>query len=204
MFRDVRGADHHRQRVQQRRRAGAAHLLRLRSAQADHRPSPTTQQPHPRRVRPLGRRTAIDSPDAGRTAFVYDLADNLTAKETANLRATGQKISYAYEFTRLKTISYPVFPENNVTYTYGPASLKGQPGNRVGRITKITDAAGSEERLYGPLGETVEEKRVIPRPAASSGPTSPATSSTPSTACRSSPTPTTTPSSPTTTTRAAW
>jgi RHS repeat-associated protein len=112
----------------------------------------------------LGRRTAIDSPDAGRTAFVYDLADNLTAKETANLRATGQKISYAYEFTRLKAISYPVFPENNVTYTYGPASLKGQPGNRVGRITKITDAAGTEERLYGPLGETVEEKRAIPLP----------------------------------------
>jgi RHS repeat-associated protein len=112
----------------------------------------------------FGRRTAIDSPDAGRTAFSYDLADNLTAKETANLRATGQKISYAYEFTRLKTISYPVFPENNVTYTYGPASLKGQPGNRVGRITKITDAAGTEERLYGPLGETVEEKRVIPGP----------------------------------------
>ena len=112
----------------------------------------------------LGRRTAIDSPDAGRTVFAYDLADNLTTKETANLRATGQKISYAYEFTRLKTISYPVFPENNVTYAYGPASLKGQPGNRVGRIAKITDAAGTEERLYGPLGETVEEKRVIPLP----------------------------------------
>jgi RHS repeat-associated protein len=112
----------------------------------------------------FGRRTAIDSPDSGRTAFTYDLADNLTAKETANLRATGQRISYAYEFTRLKAISYPVFPENNVTYTYGPASLKGQPGNRVGRITKITDAAGTEEQLYGPLGETVEEKRTIPAP----------------------------------------
>jgi YD repeat-containing protein len=81
----------------------------------------------------FGRRTAVDSPDAGRTAFVYDLADNLTAKETANLRASGQQISYSYEFTRLKAISYPLFPENNVTYTYGPASLKGQPGNRVGR-----------------------------------------------------------------------
>ena len=112
----------------------------------------------------FGRRTSIDSPDAGRTAFIYDLADNLTAQETANLRATGQKISYAYEFTRLKAISYPVFPENNVAYTYGPASLKGQPGNRVGRITKITDAAGTEERLYGQLGETVEEKRTIPLP----------------------------------------
>src|SRR5262249_2396619 len=33
----------------------------------------------------FGRRTAINSPDAGRTAFTYDLADNLTTKQTANL-----------------------------------------------------------------------------------------------------------------------
>ena len=110
----------------------------------------------------LGRRTAIDNPDSGRTAFVYDLADNLTAKETANLRATGQRITYTYEFNRLKEIRYPVFPANNVTYTYGAASLLGQPGNRVGRITRITDAAGTEDRQYGPLGEIVFEQRAMP------------------------------------------
>jgi RHS repeat-associated protein len=110
----------------------------------------------------FGRRTAIDNPDTGRTAFVYDLADNLVAKETANLRATGQRISYLYEFNRLKEIRYPVFPANNVTYTYGDASLLGQPGNRVGRITRITDAAGTEDRQYGPLGEIVFEQRAIP------------------------------------------
>ena len=110
----------------------------------------------------FGRRTAIDNPDTGRTAFVYDLADNLTAKETANLRATGQRITYLYEFNRLKEIRYPVFPANNVTYTYGAASLLGQPGNRVGRITRITDAAGTEDRQYGPLGEIVFEQRAMP------------------------------------------
>ena len=109
----------------------------------------------------FGRRTALDNPDAGRTALVYDLADNLTAKETANLRAIGVRITYTYEFDRLKEIRYPVFPANNVTYTYGAASLLGQPGNLVGRITRITDAAGIEDRQYGPLGEITFEQRAI-------------------------------------------
>jgi YD repeat-containing protein len=37
----------------------------------------------------FGRRTAINSPDAGLTAFTYDLADNLIAKQTANLAGAG-------------------------------------------------------------------------------------------------------------------
>ncbi|NJO55353.1 MAG: RHS repeat protein [Rhodospirillales bacterium] len=112
----------------------------------------------------FGRRTAIDNPNTGRTAFTYDLADNMTAKETAKLRASGQRITYTYEFNRLTRIDYPVFTGNSVSYAYGAPSLLGQPGNRVGRITRITDAAGSEERRYGPLGEIVEERRVIPLP----------------------------------------
>lgn len=108
----------------------------------------------------FGRRTAIDNPDTGRTVFVYELADNLTARETAS----GQRITCLYEFNRLSKIRYPLFPANNVTYTYGAASLLGQAGNRVGRITRITDAAGTEDRLYRPLGEIVEESRTIPLP----------------------------------------
>ena len=135
----------------------------IRSSRSE--PSPTTATTSPASTYDLfGRRTAIDNPDSGRTAFAYDLADNLIAKETANLRATGQRISYRYEFNRLTEIRYPVFPANNVTYTYGAASLLGQPGNRVGRITRITDAAGTEDRLYGLLGEIVEEKRAMPLP----------------------------------------
>jgi RHS repeat-associated protein len=110
----------------------------------------------------FGRRTAINNPDTGRTSFVHDLADNLTAKETANLRAAGQRVTYTYEFNRLKEIRYPVFPANNVTYTYGAAALLGQPGNLVGHITRITDAAGTEDRQYGPLGEITFEQRAIP------------------------------------------
>src|SRR5262249_19480690 len=121
----------------------------------------------------FGRRTAINSPDAGRTTLTYDLADNLIAKQTANLRAASQQVTYAYQFNRLTAINYPAFPTNNVTYTYGAASQRqpGPVGNVVGRITHITDGAGTsrtpagagtEARLYGPLGEVVQETRAIP------------------------------------------
>ena len=111
----------------------------------------------------FGRRTAINSPDAGNTAFTYDLADNVTAKQTANLRAAAppQQVTFAYQFNRVTAITYPNFPANNVTYTYGAASQRNPSpvGNVVGRIT---DGAGTEDRLYGPLGEIVQETRTIP------------------------------------------
>src|SRR5262249_56611424 len=58
----------------------------------------------------FGRRTAIGSPDAGLTTFSYDLADNLTAKQTANLRAAAQQVTFAYQFNRVTAINYPAFP----------------------------------------------------------------------------------------------
>jgi RHS repeat-associated protein len=112
----------------------------------------------------LGRRTAVDSPDAGRTEMVYDLASNLTAKITANLRAEGKQISYSYEFNRLISISYPNFPENDVNYTYG---APGAPQNGAGRIILVTDQSGSEQRFYGKLGEVVRETKTV---AADTGP----------------------------------
>jgi YD repeat-containing protein len=48
----------------------------------------------------FGHRTAINSPDAGLTTFTYDLADNLTAKQTANLQTAGQEVTFAYQFNR--------------------------------------------------------------------------------------------------------
>src|SRR5262249_1718448 len=113
----------------------------------------------------FGRRTAIANPDAGRTTFTYDLADNLTAKQTANLRASGgQQVTFGYQFNRVTSIAYPNFPGNNVTYTYGAASQRNPSasGNVVGRITHIADGAGTEDRLYGRLGEITQETRAIP------------------------------------------
>ncbi|MDI2124976.1 SpvB/TcaC N-terminal domain-containing protein [Yinghuangia seranimata] len=105
-----------------------------------------------------GRRTVLDSPDAGRTETRYDLAGNPVAKTTANLRAANTSIEYDYDYSRLKAIRYPTFPGNNVTYAYG---APGAAENGAARITEIHDAAGTVTRGYGPLGEVTRETRTI-------------------------------------------
>ena len=106
----------------------------------------------------LGRRTIIDNPDTGKTEAVYDLASNVIAKITANLRAEGKQILYDYEFNRLTSITYPDFPGNNVRYTYGGP---GASDNRAGRITLVSDESGTEERFYGRLGEITKEIKTV-------------------------------------------
>jgi RHS repeat-associated protein len=106
----------------------------------------------------LGRRTLLDSPDSGAVELVYDLASNLRERIPAGLREAGSAIRYDYRFTRLRTISYPEFPENDVTYTYGPP---GATHNRAGRLATITDASGTEELTYGALGEIVRREKTI-------------------------------------------
>ena len=58
----------------------------------------------------------------------------------------------------MSAITYPNFPGNNVTYTYG---APGAAFNTAGRITKISSQMGVEERQYGKLGETVYEKKTV-------------------------------------------
>ena len=109
----------------------------------------------------LGRQTAVTSPDSGRTDYTYDLAGDLITKHVAKL-AANQFITYDYDFTRLKAIRYPIFTANNVTYTYGGP---GAANNAAGRITRVSDAAGTVDRKYGPLGEVTAETRNTTGPA---------------------------------------
>jgi RHS repeat-associated protein len=105
----------------------------------------------------LGRRLTINNPDTGLTSYTYDGNGNVTTKETANLRTGGKLIKYQYEYNRLKEIEYPDSP--HVVYEYGsPTDLAD---NQAGRIKKVTDESGEEERYYGRLGEVVKEKRRI-------------------------------------------
>ena len=101
----------------------------------------------------LGRQTAMRTPDTGRTEVTYDLASNILSKVTAALRASSKQITYDYDFNRLKSISYPNYPGNNVAYFYGEP---GAADNRAGRITLVTSQAGVEERFYGKLGEVIQ------------------------------------------------
>jgi YD repeat-containing protein len=103
----------------------------------------------------MGRRTAIVNPDTGRTAYSYDAGGNLTSKLSANYQV-GKEIRYNYHFNRLIGINYP--DSTDVLYEYGP--MNGAY-NRAGRIAKVTDESGVEERFYGKLGETVKEVKTV-------------------------------------------
>lgn len=102
----------------------------------------------------LGRRTIIDNPDTGKTEYGYDANGNLISKLTANYQK-GKEITYTYAFNRLKSINYPF--STQVKYDYG---AMGEGDNRAGRIKKVTDESGIEERYYGKLGETLKEEKT--------------------------------------------
>jgi RHS repeat-associated protein len=106
----------------------------------------------------FGRRTERKHPDAGRTTYQYDLANNLVETVTANLASEGLAITYSYDFERLTEITYPKNPENNVRYTYGEA---GATDNRAGRIVLQEDATGAQEFFYGPFGEVIKNIRTV-------------------------------------------
>jgi RHS repeat-associated protein len=108
----------------------------------------------------LGRRTSIANPDTGKTETVYDLASNPVQKITAVLRLQGKAVSYDYDYNRLAAIHYPLNPGNDVSYTYGDSTLHNN-FNQIGRIVKVSDAAGSDQRQYGKLGEMTLDTRTI-------------------------------------------
>lgn len=106
----------------------------------------------------LGRVTSVTNPDTGDVQTVYDLAGNLVASITPNLRAKGEQITFGYDFNRLVSVSYPDNPGNDVSYTFGGP---GAAGNGAGRVIKVTDASGTTQQSYGKLGEVVYQARTI-------------------------------------------
>ena len=106
----------------------------------------------------VGRRTAIVNPDTGRTEYDYDANGNTTSKLTANYQR-GREIKYDYVFNRLVGINYP--DSTKVVYEYGPMTTSYDANNRAGRITKVTDESGTEERYYDGLGATSREVKSV-------------------------------------------
>ena len=110
----------------------------------------------------LGRRTAIQNPDTGKTVLTYDPAGNVIKKVTANLAKEDHAVGYDYQFNRLSSVTYPDFPRNNVTYAYG---FPGAANNQAARIAAIQDGSGTLARDYDALGNAVTETRVLKVPS---------------------------------------
>jgi RHS repeat-associated protein len=106
-----------------------------------------------------GRRTAIETKDAGRKEYHYDAADNLVRETDNVLRGRGESIAYEYDgMNRLLTIDYPRSADTR--YVYGAPN---ESDNRAGRVTSVTDESGTIAYTYGSLGETTSEERRITR-----------------------------------------
>ena len=93
------------------------------------------------------------SPDSGPTYYWYDGDGNLTSKQDAlNVVA-----NYAYDaLDRRTSISYPASAPENVTYSYD------QPGHGfgIGRLTGMTDPAGTFSRSYDERGNITNESHT--------------------------------------------
>ncbi len=93
------------------------------------------------------------SPDTGKTTYRYDLAGNLIQ----SVDATGATTNYTYDaLDRVLTTTYPADSAENVVYTYDEAGH----GFGIGRLTSVTDAAGSLSRSYDERGNLLTDKRT--------------------------------------------
>ncbi len=100
----------------------------------------------------LGNLTSETSPDRGLLTYTYDDAGNrLTATDARGITAT-----YTYDaLNRPLTVTYPTVAEN-VSYSYDNVAAEG-----VGRLTSITDQAGTITYTYNEFGDVISDSRVI-------------------------------------------
>jgi RHS repeat-associated protein len=93
------------------------------------------------------------SPDSGATVYRYDSDGNLTQ----TVDASGAVVNHTYDaLERVLTTTYPADPAENVAYTYDQPAA----GFGVGRLTAVTDAAGSLSRTFDERGNQLTETRV--------------------------------------------
>ena len=96
------------------------------------------------------------SPDTGTAVYHYDTDANLTQKVDALSVTT----NYTWDtLDRMLTTAYPASTSENVAYTYDQTGTGFAFG--IGRLTSLTDAAGSLSRTYDERGNLITDKRVI-------------------------------------------
>jgi RHS repeat-associated protein len=95
------------------------------------------------------------SPDTGTTVYHYDSDGNLTSKTDAASVVTNQTFD---ALDRISTTAYPADSSENVAYAYDQTGTGYAFG--IGRLTSLTDAAGSLVRDYDERGNIVKDKRT--------------------------------------------
>jgi RHS repeat-associated protein len=102
----------------------------------------------------FGEVTQVTSPDTGTTVLRYDKDGNLTQKVFAG----GQTVNLTWDANdRNLTVSYPADSTLNISKTYDQSGH----GFGKGRLTTVTDQAGSDSFTYDERGNITAESRVI-------------------------------------------
>jgi RHS repeat-associated protein len=106
-----------------------------------------------------GRRTSMESPDAGKVILSYDEAGNLAKKTDSALRGRGEAITYEYDgLERLVKVNYPRTAATR--YVFGE---RGAANGGAGRLVQRIDSSGTVRYEYGLLGETTAVTRSLDR-----------------------------------------
>ena len=93
------------------------------------------------------------SPNTGTTVYNYDSTGNRTRR----VAATGAITQYSYDaLDRVVTRTFPSDSAENVTYTYD----QNGHGAGIGRLTSVSDAAGTLSRNYDQLGNLLSDART--------------------------------------------
>jgi RHS repeat-associated protein len=93
------------------------------------------------------------SPDTGTAVCRYDADGNLAQ----SVDAAGATVNYSYDaLDRAISATYPADTAENVTYTYDQTGY----GFGIGRLTTVSDAAGTLNRSYDERGNVLGETRV--------------------------------------------
>ena len=94
------------------------------------------------------------SPDTGTTTYSYDKNSNVLSKTDATTAVT----NYTYDtINRLLTVAYPANSALNITNTYDQTGH----GKGIGKLTSVTDAAGTYSKTYDERGNLTAQARVI-------------------------------------------
>lgn len=107
----------------------------------------------------FGDLTELKSPDTGTTTYTYDEAGNVkTAKD-----ARGKTSTYAYDgLNRVTSIGY-ASTALNVAYGYDTAGTACASGETFakGRLSSMTDGAGTTQYCYNRFGDVVRKVQTI-------------------------------------------
>ncbi|MGC5887898.1 RHS repeat domain-containing protein [Ralstonia pseudosolanacearum] len=101
----------------------------------------------------LGNTTAQQSPDTGTSNATYDAAGNLTSRTDAR----GKTTSFSYDaLDRLTRVAYASGTPTVLEYDGGTSP---QP-NDIGRLTKLTDEAGTTRFQYDGFGNLLQKTQT--------------------------------------------